>query len=83
MNERILSLFRSMAHLWHAKVLRLELEGRVAMLDQILHPNTTMDELAGKHSTGYLGSDLHSLIDHLKAIYEDPVVDKIVPLLMP
>ena len=81
-NERILSLFRSTARLWHAKVLRLELEGRVVTLDQILHPNTTMDDLAGKRSTGFGQSDLHSLIDHLKAIYEDSVVNKIVPLLM-
>ena len=40
------------------------------------------DHVQGKHSTGFGQSDLHSLIDHLKAIYEDSVVNKIVPLLM-
>ncbi len=81
-NDRILSLFRAMARLWHAKVLGLELEGRVATLDQILHPNSTMDELAGKPSPGFTTTDLHTLIDHLKATYEDSVVKRIVPLLM-
>jgi len=81
-NERILALFRAMAHLWHARVLRLELEGRVATLDQILHPNTTMDDLSGNPSKGFSPTDLHTLIDHLKATYEDSVVNRIVPLLM-
>ena len=81
-NERILALFRAMARLWHARVLRLDLEGRVASLDQILHPNSTMDELAGKSSSGFTATDLHTLIDHLKTTYEDSVVKRIVPLLM-
>ena len=81
-NERILGLFRAMAHLWHARVLRLDLDGRVATLDQILHPNATMDDLAGKSSSGFTPTDLHTLIDHLKATYEDSVVKRIVPLLM-
>jgi len=81
-NERILALFRAMARLWHARVLGLELEGRVTTLDQILHPETTMDNLAEKPSKGFTHTDLHTLIDHLKATYEDSVVNRIVPLLM-
>ena len=81
-NERILALFRAMARLWHAKVLRLELDGKVATLDQILHPNTMTEELTGRQSGAFGQTDLHSLIDHLKAIYEDSVVNKIVPHLM-
>ena len=81
-NERILALFRAMAGLWHAKVLGLELEGRVATLDQILHPSTMIEDLSGRQRGEFGQTDLHTLIDHLKAIFEDSVVNKIVPHLM-
>jgi hypothetical protein len=83
-NDRVIALFRGMARLWHARVLGLKLDGKVATLNEILNPETTLDGLNGSFSrSSHFGtSDLDTLVSHLRGAYEDSVVEKIVPALI-
>jgi len=80
-NERILAMFRATARLWHKKVLHLSVGDNVASLKQILHPSITLEELSGKSQPmSSQPSDVTSIITQIKALFEDSVVNKIVPI---
>jgi hypothetical protein len=83
-NDRVMTLFRAMARLWHARVLGLKLEGRVATLNEILHRDSTEETLKGTSSSASSPFlfDLDTLVSVLKTVFEDSVVGKIVPALI-
>ncbi|KAF8318854.1 uncharacterized protein EI90DRAFT_3132943 [Cantharellus anzutake] len=76
----VIALFRAMAHLWHAKVLGLNLEGRVATMDQILSRDSSIEELAGTAPVRSFGlRDLEAIVDQVKVAFDESVTTRIVP----
>jgi hypothetical protein len=80
LNERLMALFLAMSRLWHARVLRQKLDGKVATLAEVLDPTTSDDQLAGNDLP--VQGDLAAVVTHLEALFERAVVKNIIPQLV-
>ncbi|KAF9504219.1 hypothetical protein BS47DRAFT_1368947 [Hydnum rufescens UP504] len=65
-----------MSRLWHARVLRQKLDGKIATLKEILDPSMTDDQLAGEGPPAQ--GDLGAIVAHLEAAFEHSVVPQLV-----
>jgi hypothetical protein len=80
LNERLMALFLAMSRLWHARVLRQKLDGRIATLKEILDPTTTDDQLGGQEHQA--NGDLTAIVSHLEAVFDQALVKNIIPQLV-